>query len=660
VVNGNIDNGGLADDSLKRTTIIRNTFGNDERELWLLYSLRGLRYKMEDSSETLLKLQKRRHEKIVRDRFLGRKNLILDEDTIPFILEHIDFFVSQSRFNRSIHDVILYPYSVDDQDDDVWDKLGQAVGNFQELRRLHIGTHHEIYHAYYGEAVPVLDWEILAGIFRHVRQRIRLITTTRLSAWARLSAWRAENVRSFARAIRGHPTIICFDDGADFPGESKGALYSALATLPALESIRLGYPYIRQVDEITLANPESLTELLRVPSLRSVSFDHFSFTPALCQASANAFMEDMAITNIEFRSCSFSTLECAVMMANGLSRNTSVTHIEVESPLHDALRNALVVALPSNSTLLHLSLCGGYIHNTNMSLSPVFLALGENTGLKSLSVGLNMYSTVDEALCTAIKNGLGMNETLENLDFDGVRLTDDNASLWYRAFSFLGTKNALKSLRVDLRHVPESSVAPFRTNIVAMLQESASLESLSLQSSNTIKAEDFIALVTALQHNLSLKTFSIYDHRSRQSTNDNRNLRLTDDENKQMAALLKRNYAMESLPDIDLGNKAGDLGAILQLNEAGRRYLIEDGYSISKGVEVLCAVSNEINCVFLHLLENPTLCDRSAVEKVIAGERSNGRSTHPNPPAGSGGGSGGGKREQAIAHKGKESRRRLA
>jgi hypothetical protein len=28
----------------------------------------------------------------------------------------------------------------------------------------------------------------------------------------------------------------------------------------------------------------------------------------------------------------------------------------------------------------------------------------------------------------------------------------------------------------------------------------------------------------------------------------------------------------------------------------------------------LSAVSNEINCVFLHLLENPRLCDRKALE----------------------------------------------
>jgi hypothetical protein len=102
-------------------------------------------------------------------------------------------------------------------------------------------------------------------------------------------------------------------------------------------------------------------------------------------------------------------------------------------------------------------------------------------------------------------------------------------------------------------------------------------------------------------------------------------LRLTDDEDRQMAALLKKNYALERLPFI---NQRGNAFAILRLNKAGRRYLIVDGSSISKGVDVLSRVYNDINCVFLHLSENPRLCNRSAVEILTVGE-SNGTSTNP-------------------------------
>ncbi len=117
-----------------------------------------------------------------------------------------------------------------------------------------------------------------------------------------------------------------------------------------------------------------------------------------------------------------------------------------------------------------------------------------------------------------------------------------------------------------------------------------------------------------------------------------------------MAALRKKNYALGNLPGFDL---QGDLGAILRVNAIGRRYLIEDGSSISKGDKVLSAVRSDINCVFLHMLENPTLCDRSAVEASSGSTCTyNGGSTSPvNHIA---------KREHGRAQNdGKEARRRL-
>jgi hypothetical protein len=123
-------------------------------------------------------------------------------------------------------------------------------------------------------------------------------------------------------------------------------------------------------------------------------------------------------------------------------------------------------------------------------------------------------------------------------------------------------------------------------------------------------------------------------------------IRLNDDESKRMASLLEKKYALERPPDISLENEARDVGAILRLNEAGRRYLIVDGSSISKGVEVLSRVKSSINCVFLHLLENPRLCDRRAVEMLAAGD-SIGKSTDMTASS-----SGGGKRKQASAHTG--------
>jgi hypothetical protein len=121
-----------------------------------------------------------------------------------------------------------------------------------------------------------------------------------------------------------------------------------------------------------------------------------------------------------------------------------------------------------------------------------------------------------------------------------------------------------------------------------------------------------------------------------------------------MTKFLKSNYGSEHLPLPCKMDPARDVCAILQLNQAGRRYLIKDGSSISKGVEALSKVHDDVNCLFLHLLKNLRLCDRSAVEMITADESND----TPTSPTAS---SGGGKREQASVPKGgKESRRRLA
>jgi hypothetical protein len=232
-------------------------------------------------------------ENIARYGLLSEEYLRLDEDAILWILNHIDCFVGQSLGNKIIREVSLHPFSivgrlpffVGHHDDDVWDKLGQAIGNLQALDTISIcipynTSIHDNYDNYdeddddeddddENEEIAIPHWKVVAHILSHVRQSVALVI------FENVTAWRAEDARSLAQEIRGHPTMRSFDGGSRFPYVAADALYSALATLPALESIRLSNlrPRARTEDESTLANPESLTELLRVPSLRpSVSF----------------------------------------------------------------------------------------------------------------------------------------------------------------------------------------------------------------------------------------------------------------------------------------------------------------------------------------------------------------------------------------------------
>jgi hypothetical protein len=159
---------------------------------------------------------------------------------------------------------------------------------------------------------------------------------------------------------------------------------------------------------------------------------------------------------------------------------------------------------------------------------------------------------------------------------------------------------------VQAPHEESYDVSTFRLDAVKMVGENPFLESLTITGDCDIKFEELFTLVSALQRDTTLKTLGCQI--------SIRSLCLNDEKVKQSVSILRKNYGLEHLePNITYADDR-TVKAILRLNWAGRRYLIEDGSSISKGVDVLSAVSDEIDCVFLHLLENPGLCDRRAVE----------------------------------------------
>jgi hypothetical protein len=601
------------------------------------------------TTETPYQLMKRSYERIyIRGHTFVSSDLFLGGESMHLILYHIDLFVSLSRGNNIVKNVYLSPYTFYGQDDEVWNKVGQAIGNLEALETVSFSNYDNprIYDGDDDQVVPTPDWRELALILSHIRQPVKAaVGSGSISSNDDNNVWSVGEVQALARAIHGHPAITSFGSGDNLPYEASDTFYSALATLPALESVRLS----SSPKGIPLANPRSLTELLRLTSLRSIYFFEFYFTRALCEATANALMEGTAFTILEFNNCSFSAEGSAALMGNGLSRNTSVSHMRVHGPMQDdALFSALATALPSNSTLRCLVLQRLWnseawwyraLERPDHDLSRVYLGLGKNVGLKTLEVD-------SFVLCTGLIAGVGLNETLEHLKLKKVHLHDDIA-LWRRFTSFLRTNKTLKSLMVNVdQDVTEACLSAFRIDIASKLQDNASLESLSIHNYvEVVEADVYVALITLLQQNTTLKRLEL---------NYNQMLQLTDDEDKRIAKILKKSYALESLPEI---SSLGDVSAILLLNAAGRRYLIENGSSVSKGVEVLSRVNSDINCVFFHLLENPTLCDRSAVEIASTDESNSSSSSRSTNVTVS---SGAGKREQASVQKSRESRRRLA
>jgi hypothetical protein len=238
--------------------------------------------------------------------------------------------------------------------------------------------------------------------------------------------------------------------------------------------------------------------------------------------------------------------------------------------------------------------------------------------------------------------GLGKNSTLESLNLSSIQSEGNDTAFWREALSFLRFNAALKTLDMNFeQNVTESHVTTIRKEVAAALRENKSLETLSITYKDT-GFEDFLVFVAAIHPNTTLRQFGL----------QRGPFHVNEDETKVLSRVLKKNYGLEEISG--LRHDSEEIRSIFDMNRAGRRYLVQDGTSISKGVDVLSRLNDDINSVFLHLLENPRLCDRSAVETASIGNIDNARLTSPGNRH-----SGGKRKQEAPSYTSKEPLRRL-
>jgi hypothetical protein len=240
------------------------------------------------------------------------------------------------------------------------------------------------------------DWEILACILRRLRRDIHLDMHDNDGL-----LWNIEAPTAFAGVIHGQAVITGFRTGEGSRFRCLDILCAALLTLPALQNISF--------DEFDGQGPEegqfleSMTKLLQSPSLRVDTFRDVVFTNTLCQAIAEALKERSEITDLSFSRCFFPEGGGAVI-ASAVKTNTKLKHIDFDEGADEVFYEVLAAALLSNSTLQELQ-CSAPDSSGNCSwLSPSFLALQVNNGLKELSIW--QINLIDEKLSTAIRLGL--------------------------------------------------------------------------------------------------------------------------------------------------------------------------------------------------------------------------------------------------------------
>jgi hypothetical protein len=561
----------------------------------------------------------------------------LDDDT--GIFDQVDAFVNHSRDNQTVTEVVLrLAPDPDAHRYAIWDKIAEGIGNLQALRSITI-VNSRVSDGHGDPLAP--DWEILACILRRLRHSIHL----RLQD-AVLLFWDPESVQIFAGSIRGNAMIESFSTGTAFAFDCFDNLCSALLTLPALEIVSVAHDDDEGPEEGQ--SLESMVKLLRSPTLRKVEFAAVDFTNTLSRAVAKALEEKSEITILHFDGCSFPEGGSAVI-ARALKTNTTVKDLYYDNACDELFCEVLAAALLSNCTLENLTLSAPEGSGSCSWLVPLFLALQVNSGLKELCIdGIHL---IDEKLSTAMMHGLSNNSTLETLKLSDIKSGDNDICLWRKALSFLPTNTALKTLHMQFdEDVTESRVATIRMEVLTVLCENEcqneSLETLEMISEYA-GIKEYLECIEAIQSNATLKKLQLMHEEMQDFFVDQ-------DDFIDVLPVLKKNYGLEEIPEFPSG--AGDIRSILDLNRAGRRYLVQDGSSIPKGVAVLSHVKDDINSVFLHLLENPRLCDRSAVEMSSSSiaNMDNDGSTSP------GDRHSGDKREpQAPSQPGKETRRRL-
>jgi hypothetical protein len=90
------------------------------------------------------------------------------------IFEYVESFVELSRGNEHVRSLELYPYDEEAGNNELWDKVGQGVGNLKSLRTLSICLKNVVEGVNDEGNVSNPDWEILARVLRYVNRDIKL------------------------------------------------------------------------------------------------------------------------------------------------------------------------------------------------------------------------------------------------------------------------------------------------------------------------------------------------------------------------------------------------------------------------------------------------------------------------------------------------------
>lgn len=473
---------------------------------------------------------------------------------------------------------------------------------------------------------PSLHFRIVACLLRKTRH----ITTFKLS-WDRVVEIEPElEMHSVALALRYHPCLETISLRHLSPSRTTTLiLFPALLTLPKLRnfcfegSIRLFQDYF--------TSPQWLQQLLLLPTLKQVRLENVQFTQESLQAlsaalecvgdvqkqsirsDCNSPHVSSSVTSLCLSKCQFSESGADIFAKAVLRHSTSLERLVLNSVQNiDASFFAVLAQRPNDDslhTLVEMDLEGCQVPiEARDYLATWFESLASDRHLRKLSLPTFAW---DEGLCRSLRRGLEGNAALKSLKILAPYKSDHHVQLsdagWQIIAPFLAANQTIEYVEIYSKSILYEAVSPDTSRLLA---NNSSLREYIIQTGGReVDSVNFVLLLVDLRQRDHRWTTNQLEKLSIKS------IRITKAwQARSMLDSLRTNYSLRTM-DVTFSSTVQAyepmVQGILKMNGAGRKYLIHHSGCLWRAVQVLLAVANNLDCLFLHLIENPTLCNRS-------------------------------------------------
>jgi hypothetical protein len=519
-----------------------------------------------------------------------------------FTRDRINEFTTAMSANKSVHVVELvieerqgYDYT------DLWSALGKAFNNMERLIELRI-TRRDPWDLHAGMCIAG-QCDRLRELF--LRFNYDLIPGRRLVE---------TQLRMLAGALSSFVSleILVMDEFAtETPDVDAGVVFDALSNLPKLRRMTCN---VASPSSTTHFEDGSLARFVKNPSLRQVCFGYFYFDTANCHSIAEALSTETFLESLDLQACEAQDEETLIQ---GLETNQTVKLLGMMSrSLSRSCYRGLARVMSANTTLTQLTLEGAEAAvDAASEMKDFFFALQRNTTLKLLD--LDDVSIHEDATST-MRECLALNTGLENIKFSRLEQyyhqaresTCEQSTLLSKIAPFLVLNRTLKELTLfELDLTGDDFVL-----LAKLLADNVSLQRLEIRMQFQERSnEDVVTFASYLKKNRTLKYLDIL------CTGYNlAQYALSTENGDRVVSELCQNYELRRIqisPKQRNTHTWGQpewrqkLDAFLRLNIAGRRYLWQDASDRRACVAVLSGVSSSLNCLYLHLLENPLICN---------------------------------------------------